>query len=252
MKTLALVTASALASAVLLAYPAASFAGSHDNDDAPVVESSRSDNALLSLPRLPVAQRKVVTIYQFRSGVSGIDNQAATDMFTKALLDSGAFLVAERETMATDLTSEKVLNATGRSTGDSAQHPVVAAQYIFEGTLSEENDSQDSTQNDVSVGGMDVNHASQKGKIAIDVRVVDAQTGLVMDAVTVSKVIRATSNGVSGVGGLANSIAGLGGASIPLSPDYSTQTTHNDSVDNALRQCIEAAVLELVKRYGAS
>jgi hypothetical protein len=30
-----------------------------------------------------------------------------------------------------------------------------------------------------------------------------------------------------------------------------TQTTHNDGVDEALRTCIETAVLELVKRYGA-
>jgi curli biogenesis system outer membrane secretion channel CsgG len=242
----------AVLAAGLLAAPGLAVAASHDDGDAPVVESTHTTNALLALPRLPVNQRKVVTIYQFRSGVAEIQNQAATDMFTKALLDSGHFLVAERETLGTDLTTEKVLNATGRSTGDSAQHPIVAAQYIFEGTISEADQNEDSTQNDVSIGGMDVGHSSQRGQIAIDVRVVDAQSGLVMDAVTISKVIRSKGDSVSGVGALANSIAGLGGASIPLSPDYSTQTTHNDGVNAALRQCIEAAVLELVERYASN
>ena len=218
----------------------AAFAGSPDDGAAPVVERSSTSAALEALPRLPVAQRKVVTIYQFRSGVPGIQNQAAADMFTNALMESGAFLVAEREMMA-DLAAEKGLNATGRSTGDSAQHPVAAAQYIFEGTISEDNETQDQTQNQFSLGGMTVGGQSQKGKIAIDVRVVDANTGLVMDSIAITKVIRSSGGGISG------SVS-----SLALAPGITSQSNHTDGIDAAVRACIEAAVLELVKRYGSS
>jgi curli biogenesis system outer membrane secretion channel CsgG len=229
------------AAAVLLVLgPGAAFAGSHDDGDAPQVESSGTSAALEALPRLPVAQRKIVTIYQFRSGVAGIQNQAAADMFTNALMESGAFLVAERQMMA-DLAAEKGLNATGRSDGDSAQHPVAAAQYIFEGAISEDNETQDQSQNSFSLGGITVGGQSQKGKIAIDVRVVDANTGLVMDSIAITKVIR------SGGGGISGSIS-----SMSLAPGITSQSNHNDGVDAAVRACIEAAVLELVKRYGGS
>lgn len=245
-------TLAAMAALLLLLGPAAALAGSHHDDDAAVVEHSRTSDALESLPRLPISQRKVVTIYQFKSGVPGVANNALTDMFVNALMESGAFLVAERENLSTDIATEKTLNGQGKTTGDTAQKKLAAAQFIFSGTVSESNENQDSTQNNFSLGGMSVGGNDQKGKLAIDVRIYDADSGLVLDSIVVSKIIRSKSSGVSGVGSLANSIAGLGGHSIPLSPDMSTQTTHNDGVDEALRACIETAVLELVKRYASA
>jgi|HubBroStandDraft_1064217.scaffolds.fasta_scaffold17065_2 curli biogenesis system outer membrane secretion channel CsgG len=242
----------AAAAALLLLFgPAAALAGGHDDDDAPQVEQTKTSSALEALPRLPASQRKVVTIYQFKSGVPGIANTALTDMFVNALMESGAFLVAERENLTPDIATEKTLNGTGKSDGDTAQKKIAAAKFIFSGTVSENNGSQDQTQNTMSLGGMQVGGNNQKGKIAIDVRVYDVDSGLVLDSIVVSKTIKSKSSGVSGVGSLANSIAGLSGHSVPLSPDYSTQTTHNDSIDEALRACIETAVLELVKRYGS-
>ncbi|MFI4975912.1 MAG: CsgG/HfaB family protein [Caulobacterales bacterium] len=217
--------------------------------DDPVVDHSSTTSALEALPRLPISQRKVVGVYEFSSGVPGVSNTALTDMFTTALVKSGAFLVGERQHLATDITSEKALNAEGKSTGDTANQKIVALQFIFEGAVTESNANQDSHSASLSVGGMSVDKSHQTGKIAIDVRVVDADTGLVMDAVDVSKLIHSRSSGVSGVGNLANSIAGLHGHSIPLSPDVSSQKTHNDGVDEAVRACIEAAVLVLVHRY---
>jgi curli biogenesis system outer membrane secretion channel CsgG len=241
--------AAAAAVSAMLALAAATPVLAQD-DDMPQVDHSRTSDALEALPRLPVSERKVVTIYQFSSGVPDVSNSALTDMFTTALIKSGAFLVAERERLPTDIASEKGLNAKGMSTGDTANQKVTAAQFIFEGTVSESNQNQDSNQNQFSLGGMTVGGQNQVGKIAIDVRVVDVDSGLVLDAIDVSKVIRSRSSGVSGVGALANSIAGLSGQSVPLSPDVSTQTSHNEGVDEALRACIEAAVLELVHRYG--
>ena len=213
------------------------------HDDAPVIEHSQGADALQALPRLPAAERKVVTIYTFRSGVVGVQNAAATDMFVGALMQSGAFLVAERQQGA-DVAAERGLNTTG------AQGAIVPAQLIFEGVISESNPAQDAHQNAVSFGGLTLNGASQTGKIAIDVRVVDPATGLVLDSLVVSKVVRSTTHGVSGLGALASNVAASRGYAIPLAPDVYTQSTHADGVDEALRECIDAAVLELVKRYG--
>lgn len=238
------------AAMIVLAAPAA---GRDRHDSAPVVEQSDLEAQLAALPRLPAAQRKVVTIYEFRSGVPGVVNQALTDMFTSALMKSGQFLVAERERLTPDIATEKTLNATGRSDGATAQRKLAAAQYIFEGTVSEANQDADSGNHSISLGGMTIGRQRQKAQIAIDVRVLDVDTGLVLDAVTITKDVRSSGSSVSNVGALAQSAANLaGGPSIPLAPDASSQTTHNEGVDRALRECIDAAVLELARRYGHS
>ena len=242
----------AAAAAILLLGAGQAVAGSHHDNDAAVIEHSQGDDALQSLPRLPISQRRVVGIYQFRSGVPGVQNAAAADMFTTALVESGAFMVGERSQMTANVVAERQLNAAGQTSGDAATHQLAGAQLLFEGVISESNDNQDNTQNGFTVGGMQLTGSSQKGKIAIDVRVIDPATGLVLDSIVVSKVVRAHGSGLSGLGTFANSIAGLSGHSIPLSPDYTTQTTHNDGVDEALRACIDTAVLELVKRYGGA
>ena len=215
----------------------------------PVVTRSTTSDRLAALPRLPMNQRKIVTIYEFRSGVAGIDNRALTDMFTNALVKSGAFAVVERQRLVPDITTEKGLNAKGATTGDTATHKLIGAQYIFEGVVSEANPNQDSSDGSVSLGGMEVGGHQQKGEIAIDVRVLDADTGMVLDSVDVSKKVEASGKRMSGVGNLAQSIAGLSGRSIPLSPDASVSTSHNEGIDRALRACIETAVLELAERY---
>jgi hypothetical protein len=38
----------------------------------------------------------------------------------------------------------------------------------------------------------------------------------------------------------------------PLTPDVNYQSSHKDSVNHALRACIEAAVVELAKRVSAN
>ena len=43
-----------------------------------------------------------------------------------------------------------------------------------------------------------------------------------------------------------------GHASNPLTPDVNLQSSHKESVDKALRACIDTAVLELIKRVDLS
>src|SRR5258707_1699838 len=102
----------------------------------PVIDRSATTSALEAMPRV-AGRRKVVTIYEFRSSVTEIPARGATDMFTTALIKSGAFAVAERSRLNEGVIREKQLHASGQSTGSTAQSPVAGAAFIFEGTISE-------------------------------------------------------------------------------------------------------------------
>jgi curli biogenesis system outer membrane secretion channel CsgG len=101
----------------------------------------------------------------------------------------------------------------------------------------------------VSIGGLTLGGGKNKDTIAIDVRILDAESGDVVDSVSVSKTLNDKSSGISGTAALANTIASLRGkAANPLTPDVNYQSSHKESLDRALRACIETSVLTLIKR----
>ena len=211
-------------------------------------DKAKSGYSLQSIPRKPLAQRTPVTIYQFRSGVAAINNQAATDMFTTALVKSGQFRVVERAQLAPGVIYEKQLNQSGRSTGDSGNVKLTAAQYLFEGAVSEASLNSDQAQHGLSIGGMSLGQSHSKGAIAIDVRIIDVATGDVLDSVTVTEPVNASKSSSSGVGSLLGNVGALGGRLGGLSPDVSSSSSHEDSLDAALRNAIEHAVYEIIQR----
>jgi curli biogenesis system outer membrane secretion channel CsgG len=218
-----------------------------------VVDRSTTSQALAALPPIPYAQRVAVTIYEFRSGVQEVNAATATDMFTTALIKSGQFRVVERERLNQGVVSEKQLNAAGQTTGDTAKVQLRGAQYIFEGIVSEANAAEDTHQASINIGGLNLGHGANRDKIAIDVRIVDAETGDVLDSVDVSKVLNDSTAGIGGTAALANAVASMHGRTAsPLTPDINYQSSHKDSVNQALRACIETAVLELAKRVAQS
>lgn len=213
------------------------------------VDASKTTRKLKSLKRKPGA-KPVVTIYEFRSSVPEVQVRAAQDMFVTALIKSGSFAVAERQRLNEGVMREKQINASGMSTGKSASSKLAGAGYIFEVTVSEANAGESQTEGGFSVGGMDLSRGDAKDSIGMDVRIVDASSGLVVDAVNVRKKLEATSTSVSGVGRLAQSLLARKGKSVPLNPDANVKSSRKESVDKALRACIEAAVYELAKRLG--
>ncbi len=219
-----------------------------DEED-PVVDNSRTTKKLQSIKR-PKGQRKVVTIYEFRSSVPEVNAGGATDMFTTALVKSGYFAVAERQRLNEGVMREKQLQGGGMATGKAGKTKLAGAQYIFEGTVSEANPGESNTEGGFNVGGMDVGGGKNSDSIGLDVRIIDAQTGLVLDSVNVRKKIVTKGGAVSGMGRLAQSIAGLSGQSVPLNPDARVKASKKEGIDQAVRSCIEAAVYELVTRYG--
>lgn len=196
------------------------------------------------------ASRPIVAIYEFRSGVSEIGARAATDMFVTALVKSGRFRVVERSRLNEGVVREKQLNANGLATGDVGGTQLQGARFVFEGSVSQANASEDQHASGIGLGGMEVGGGSNRDTLAIDVRIVDAASGEVLDVVTAQRSVTATSSSLSGVGNLLSAVAGSRGYGIPVVPDVHVQQQHRESVDDALRSAIEAAVATLAERFG--
>lgn len=214
------------------------------NED-PQRDASSTSRKLENLPRAK-GPRQVVTIYEFRSSVPEVSAAAATDMFMTALIKSGAFAVAERLRLNQGVMVEKQLNAQGQTTGNSANKQLAGAAYIFEGTVSEANAGESKTGVGGTLRGLGVETSGEKAVIGLDVRVINASSGLLLDAVNVRKPVKQSGFSVKGIGSFFKSITGskTGGA------DASVAHEKKEGVDQALRACIEQAVYELVKRYG--
>lgn len=231
-----------------LAAPAQASSPADDGAD-PVIQESRSSKALEALPPKPLEQRVPVTIYEFHSGVPSVSVGAATDIFTTALVRSGQFRVVERNRLSQDVIREKQLNAAGQADGDSAQKQLRGARYIFEGTVSEANASENTRQGSVNIGGLSLGGGHNHDTIGVDVRIVDADTGDVLDSISVTKELSDTSAGIGGTAAFVSTLASLRGrVANPLTPDVNYQSSHQESVDKALRACIEASVMALIKR----
>jgi curli biogenesis system outer membrane secretion channel CsgG len=214
-----------------------------DGED-PLVDHSKTSEALKALPRKPLAERTAVTIYQFRSSSYQVTPAAATDMFTAALIDSGQFRVVERAQVQQNVIREKPLNGASLSTGDSAQTKLRGAQYIFEGSVSEANAGENQTQGGVNIGGMNLGAGKNNDTIAVDVRILDADTGNVLDSVNIRKAVASTGENIGGSAAFASIVASLFHKPVsPMIPDVNYQGAKKEGLDKALRACIDASVM---------
>jgi curli biogenesis system outer membrane secretion channel CsgG len=190
-----------------------------------------------------------VSIYEFRSTLPNVSSSAATDMFKTALVHSGRFTVLERSRLNEGVVREKQLQQGGFAGGQAGQTQLKGARYLFEGVLSEANASERQRSGGVGVAGLQIGGGSNQESLAIDVRIVDAHSGVVVDAVTVKKALRSESSSVSGVGALLGTVLAQKGRSSVYAPDVNVQQSQREGVDAALRDAINEAVLVLVKRF---
>ena len=210
------------------------------------VDDAASSKELRAVKRQAGA-RPAVAIYDFRSAVPDVQVAAAQEMFVTALIKSGAFAVAERQRLNEGVMRERQLNSSGVTTGPAAGQ-VAAARYVFEVVVSEANRGASQSAHTFNIGGMTVGGGASADAIGLDVRIVDVQTGLVVDAVNVVKELEASTVSVSGVGNLLRSFTN---ATPPVNVDAESRSSRKEGVDRALRACIEVAVAELARRLGA-
>ena len=213
------------------------------------VDDSASSKELRAVKRAPGA-RTAVAIYEFRSAVPEVQPGAAQEMFVTALNKSGACAAAERQRQNEGVMRERALNTAGITAGPAAGQ-VAAARYVFEVVVSEANRGASESAQNVNIGGMTVGGGKSTDAIGLDVRIVDVQSGLVVDAVNTVKSIEASTSSVSGVGNLLGSLRGLSGKAMPINVDADSRSSRREGVDRALRACIEVAVAELARRLTA-
>ena len=219
----------------------------------PYVDRSKTSEGLAEGGVEKRARRMAVTVYEVRTGVPEIDVRAATDVFTTALVKSRKFRVVERSNLAGGVSAEHQLNADGATTGNVASKQLRGAQYIFEAIISESNPNKGQSEGGFSIGGMTLGGSKDSGEIGMDVRVIDAGNGEVMDAINVRKKLSAGGASLSGMGNLAGTVlsqmggnAGAVGQAVgTYQPDAALSISGSEGMDKAVRALIELAVAEL-------
>ena len=197
------------------------------------------------------AARISVTIYEMRSSVAEVPARAATDMFTTALVKTRKFRVLERQRIGEGVARERELNAQGVTTGDAATKKVRGAGVIFEATISEVTVGKSTNETGFAIGGLQLSGGSASDGLGIDVRVLDASTGEVLDAVNVRRMLTAATKSVAGVGALVDNLLARSGKSTGgFTPDVGSKSSEREGMDEVLRALIGDAVQQLSSRSG--
>lgn len=206
-----------------------------------------------TLPRKSGDARVAVAIYEFTSNLPEISPRGATEQFKTALVQSGQFRVVERAKLDRGVVREKQMNAAGQTTGSTSQQQLRGAEYIFEAEITELGSGTRTSSNGVNIGGLQVGGARNNDELGIDISIVDANTGDVVDAISVRKRLKGSAHSVGGIGALINRVrAEKGKGGVAYSPEVQHQSTSKDNFDAVLREAIEEAVYELAKRFDAS
>ena len=207
---------------------------------------------LSKLGKKSAEERVAVAIYEVSSAVPELQPRGATEMFKTALVKSGQFRVVERAKLNRGVTIEKQMNAAGQTSGGVAQSQLRGAAYLFQVEITEINAGASTRSTGFNIGGLQIGGASNRDQIGLDVSIVDAANGDVLDAVNVRKDIGGGATSVTGIGALASTVlAQKGKVASPYTPEINHQSTRKGSLDAALREALEEAVHLLIERFGS-
>ncbi|MDG0854787.1 hypothetical protein EXH46_13505 [Pelomonas puraquae] len=213
-------------------------------------DSSTSTQSLRKLPRKSPEQRVAVAVYEVSSNLMELPSRGATEMFKTALVKSGQFRVVERAKLARGVVAEKQLNAAGQTTGTVAQQPLRGAEYIFQAEITEINAAASGSSTGVNIAGLQLGGSGNKDSLGVDISIVDAATGDIVDAVNVRRKLSGSQVSVSGVGALASRVmAERGKVASAYTPEVAHTSSRKDSLDEGLRSCLEEGVRLLALRF---
>lgn len=151
---------------------------------APNLASARGDKPVVA-----------VTEFENQSGAGwwrgGVGMELA-GMLSNELTASGAFKVLEREQLQAVL-EEQNLAASGRVKGGTGAKmgQVTGAQFLITGTVTAYEEETASTGGGISFGGVSLGGKSEKAYLAVDLRVINAETG----EIDFARTIEGTSKG---------------------------------------------------------
>jgi curli biogenesis system outer membrane secretion channel CsgG len=170
-------------------------------------------------------KRIAVSAFEFRAAKgSGSIGSGMSDMLTDALVNTGRFIVLERERLD-EVMDEQDLGNSGRFKKETAAPigELEGAELLIRGSVTEfEPDCK---------GGSIIIVSGKQACIGINLRIIDAKTGRVVNATTVQG-----TSGNAGVGIVAR------GGSLPIGLGAYSKTP----MEAAIRNCIETAVQFIV------
>jgi curli biogenesis system outer membrane secretion channel CsgG len=152
--------------------------------------------------------KRTIAVGEIQAG-GGFDGQhwdggdALASMLAKVLNDSGRFVVVERTSLA-EVLNERQLQASRIAGGTAPPTRMISAQYLLVGSVTEFGAANRGA--GLSVGGLNLGSGAtggaaltrQGGKVRIDLRLLDARTGEVVAAFTVSRSASRTGLGLVG------------------------------------------------------
>lgn len=207
---------------------------------------------LAKLAKKSADQRVAVAIFEVTSAVPELPARGATEMFKTALVKSRQFRVVERAKLNRGVVIEKQMNAAGQTSGGAAQSQLRGAEYLFQMEITEVAAGTATDSGGFNIAGLQLGGARNRDQIGIDVSIINAANGDVVDAVNVRKELGSSATSVSGVGSLVNTVlANKGKTPSPYTPEVQYKNTRKESLDAALRETIEESVRVLAERFGA-
>jgi curli biogenesis system outer membrane secretion channel CsgG len=180
-------------------------------------------------PKITIAVGKIdVTSGASPSG-SSTTGPAITAMLATALEQSARFIVTERDNLSQVL-NEQELTSNKLTQGSAAPGAgnVIPAQYLVVGSVSELSDADRGSSFGIGFGGIGVSLSGQKGRVVLDLRLVNTRTGEVEDSFSVRKELSSTGIGLNG----GYKQITLGGTQLWNTPlGEAIRATLNDAVD---------------------
>jgi len=131
--------------------------------------------------------KKVVAVSRFEnktswSGQWKLDD-GMTDQLTDALMQSGQFVVLERETLS-DVMGEQDLASSGRAmkSKSAATGKLTSAQILIKGAITEFEAESSGSGTGIGFGGVRIGGRNEEAHVGLIIRLIDTTTGEVLDS----------------------------------------------------------------------
>ena len=184
--------------------------------------------------------KKTVAVSRFENSTDTAGQAAVgaamADQLADALIQSGKFVVIERQTLE-DVIAEQDIAASGRAavSGTAQTGKIIPAQILLKGTVSEFEAETQKGGTGITVSGISLGSSKSQAHVAVIVRIIDSTSGQVLDSVRVEGEARAK--------GLKLGID-KGGV------DFGTESFKKTPLGKATQIAIDKAVIEISERLG--
>jgi len=166
-------------------------------------------SSFLSISATGATLKKIVAVSRFENktawkGQVSLDYGMA-DQLTDALMQSGQFVVMERQTLGDVMAEQDLANSGRAQKSQSAQTgKLVNAQILVKGTVTEFENKSSGSDSGVGFGGFKVGAKREEAHVGLIIRLIDTTTGEVLDSQRVEG--KAASGGTS----FGMNVAGVG------------------------------------------